>query len=132
MSVSDPLADMFTCIRNGIKARFETVDIPSSKIKEAVAGVLKREGYILDYEIRQDNKQNILRVRLKYLEDKSGAMENIQRVSKPSMRVYVPKDGVRPVRRYAGIAILSTNLGLLTDREARNRGVGGEVLCQVW
>lgn len=132
MSVTDPLADMFTCIRNAIKARFETVDFPSSKIKEAIADVLKREGYILDYEILPDNKQNRLRVRLKYLDDKSNAIENIKRISKPSLRVYVPRDGVRPVMRYAGIAILSTNVGILTDREARSRGVGGEVICQVW
>lgn len=132
MSVSDPLADMFTCVRNAIKARFQTVDVPSSKIKEAIAGVLKKEGYILDYETLRDSKQGRLRIRLRYLDDQSSAIENIKRISKPSMRVYVPKDGIRPVRRYAGIAILSTTLGILTDREARTRGVGGEVICHVW
>jgi len=132
MSVTDPLADMFTCIRNGIKAQFETVDLPSSKTKEAIAHVLKKEGYIQDFKTLPDTKQNILQVRLKYLDDRSSAIENIKRISKPSMRVYVKKGEIQPVRRYTGIAILSTTFGMLTDREARSRGVGGEVICEVW
>jgi len=132
MSVTDPLADMFTCIRNAIKAQFETVDIPSSNMKEAIARVLMKEGYIQGYRTLPDNKQNILRIQLKYLDDRSSAIENIKRISKPSLRVYVKKTEVQPVRRFAGIAILSTTLGILTDREARNRGVGGEVVCEVW
>ena len=132
MSLTDPLADMFTRIRNAVRARFETVDIPSSKMKEAVAGILKREGYILDYQVLPDDKQNILRVKLKYFEDKSSALDNIRRVSKPSLRVYLHKNEIRPVRRFAGISILSTTEGLLTDREARARGLGGELLCEVW
>jgi len=132
MSVTDPLADMFTCIRNAIKAKFDTVDVPASNIKEAIARVLLKEGYIQGYKTLPDNKQNVLRIQLRYLDDRSGAIENIRRVSKPSLRVYVKKDEIQPVRRYAGIAILSTTLGILTDREARNRGVGGEVVCEVW
>jgi small subunit ribosomal protein S8 len=132
MSVTDPLADMLTCIRNAIKAQFETVDVPSSKMKASIAQVLKKEGYIQDYKILPDNKQNILRVQLKYLDDSSSAIENIKRISKPSMRVYVKKGEIQPVRRYTGIAILSTTFGMLTDREARTRGVGGEVICEVW
>ena len=134
MSLTDPLADMFTRIRNGIHAQFKTVDIPSSKIKEAVAATLKREGFILDYEVLPDTKQNVLRVTLKYQQGntRAGAIETIRRISKPSMRVYVKASEIKPVRRYSGIAILSTTQGILTDREARLRGVGGEVLCEVW
>jgi small subunit ribosomal protein S8 len=132
MSLTDPLADMFTCIRNAIKSHFDKVDIPSSRTKESIANVLKKEGYIRDFKILPDNKQNILRVQLKYLDDKSSAIENIKRVSKPSRRVYVQKNGIQPVRRYTGIAVLSTTAGILTDREARKRGVGGEIICEVW
>jgi len=132
MSMTDPLADMFTRIRNGLKAQFETVDIPASKTKEALAEVLTREGFIQGYKVLPDNKQNILQVQLKYLDDRSAAIENIKRISKPSMRVYVNKNEIKPVRRYSGIAILSTTHGMLTDREARVRGVGGEIVCEVW
>lgn len=132
MSLTDPVADMLTRIRNACKARHKTVDIPSSKMKESIAGLLQREGYIQDYEVLPDNKQNVLRVRLKYLDDKNNAIEGIRRISKPSIRVYVNRNEVRPVRKYMGIAILSTNQGILTDREARTKGVGGEVLCEVW
>jgi len=132
MSLTDPLADMFTCIRNAIKSHFDKVDIPSSHMKESIANVLKKEGYIRDFKVLPDNKQNILRVHLKYLDDKSSAIENIKRVSKPSRRIYVQKSGIQPVRRYTGIAVLSTTAGILTDREARKRGVGGEIICEVW
>ncbi len=132
MSFTDPLADMLTRIRNAIHAKFDVVDIPSSKIKAGIAGILKQEGYILDYEILPDDKQQVLRIRLKYLEDKTNAIEKIKRVSKPSLRVYVKKEEILPVRRHAGMTILSTTHGLLTDRDARYRGVGGEVLCEVW
>lgn len=132
MSLTDPVADMLTRIRNACRAQHKTVDIPSSKMKEAIAGLLQREGYILDYQVLPDNKQNMLRVRLKYLEDKQNAIEGIRRVSKPSIRVYLNRKEVRPVRRHMGVAILSTTQGILTDREARAKGVGGEVLCEVW
>ncbi len=132
MSLTDPIADMLTRIRNATSAHHATVDIPSSKMKEAIAAILKREGYILDYQVIPDNKQNVLRIRLKYLEGKKSAIEHIRRVSKPSVRVYVGKKEIRPVRRYMGIAILSTTAGILTDREARAKGIGGELLCEVW
>ncbi len=132
MSLTDPVADMLTRIRNGVRAHFTSVDIPSSKMKEAIAEVLLREGYILNFKVIPDNKQNVLRVKLKYLENRENAIENIKRISKPSLRVYVKKDEIRPVRRFSGISILSTTQGLLTDREARSRGVGGELLCEVW
>ena len=132
MSLTDPVADMLTRIRNACRAQHKTVDVPSSKMKEAIAQLLKREGYIEDCEILPDNKQNVLRVRLKYLEDKRNAIEGIRRVSKPSIRVYVNRREIRPVRKHMGVAILSTTQGILTDREARAKGVGGEVLCEVW
>jgi len=132
MSFTDPIADMFTRIRNAIHAQHKAVEIPSSKMKEAIAAVLKREGYILDYKVEPDNKQNILHVQLKYLKDKKNAIENIKRISKPSIRVYVGKEEVTPVRRYMGIALLSTTKGILTDREARAMGVGGELIGEVW
>ncbi len=132
MSLTDPVADMLTRIRNACRAQHKTVDIPSSKIKESIASLLEQEGYILDYQVLPDNKQNVLRVRLKYLEDKKSAIEGIRRVSKPSIRIYVDRKEVRPVRKYMGVAILSTTHGILTDREARAKGVGGEVLCEVW
>ena len=132
MSLTDPVADMLTRIRNACRAHHKTVDIPSSKTQQAIARLLKREGYIEDYAVLPDNKQNVLRVRLKYLADKQNAIEGIRRVSKPSIRVYVTKDEIRPVRRHMGVSILSTTQGILTDREARTKGVGGEVLCEVW
>ena len=132
MSLTDPVADMLTRIRNACLAQHKTVDIPSSKMKEAIANLLRREGYIEDYQILPDNKQNVLRVRLKYLEDKKNAIEGLRRVSKPSIRVYVKRNEVCPVRKYMGVAILSTTEGILTDREARIKGLGGEVLCEVW
>ena len=132
MSFTDPIADMFTRIRNAIHAQHKSVEIPSSKMKEAIAAVLKKEGYILDYKVEPDNKQNVLHVQLKYLNDKKNAIENIKRISKPSIRVYVGKDEVAPVRRYMGIALLSTTKGILTDREARAMGVGGELIGEVW
>jgi len=132
MSLTDPVADLLTRIRNGCRANHKTVDIPSSKLKKSIADLLKREGYIDDCQVLPDNKQNVLRVRLKYLEDKKNAIEGIRRVSKPSIRVYVKAREVRPVRKHMGIAILSTTDGILTDREARAKGVGGEVLCEVW
>jgi len=132
MSFTDPLADMFTRIRNASRAHFDKVEIPSSKMKEAIAAIFKREGYIADYEIIPDNKQNLLRVRLKYFDDKTCAITNIRRVSRPSMRVYLHTNEIKPVRRFAGISILSTTEGILTDRDARNRGLGGELLCEVW
>jgi small subunit ribosomal protein S8 len=132
MSLTDPIADMLTRIRNACRAQHKTVDIPSSKLKEAIAALLKREGYVQDFQVLPDDKQNVLRVELKYLEDKRNAIEGLRRVSKPSIRVYVNRKDVRPVRKYMGVAILSTTQGILTDREARAKGVGGEVLCEVW
>ncbi len=132
MSMTDPIADMLTRIRNGAMAKKETVDIPSSNVKVEIAKVLKAEGYIGAYKVLKDNKQGILNVALKYDENKKSVVEGIKRVSKPGSRVYVNTDSVPKVINGYGIAILSTSKGLMVDREARKSKVGGEVLCNVW
>ncbi len=132
MSMSDPLADMLTRIRNGGMARFDTVDIPLSKLKVNVAKVLKDEGYISDYHILRDGPQGTLRVDLKYGPNDEKVITGIRRVSKPGLRVYVQADAIPRVMNGLGVAILSTSHGVVTDREARRRRVGGEVLCETW
>ena len=135
MSMTDPVADFLTRIRNGIQAAHETVDIPASNLKTEMARILKEQGYINAYEaLPPDNEAPGARIRvtLKYTEDRRSAISGLKRVSRPGLRVYSKADGVPRVLGGMGISILSTNLGLLTDREARERKVGGEVLCQVW
>ena len=132
MSMTDPIADMLTRIRNGAMAKKETVDIPSSNVKVEIAKVLKAEGYISAYKVIKDDKQGILNVALKYDENKKSVVEGIKRVSKPGSRVYVNNDSVPKVINGYGIAILSTSKGLMVDREARKSKVGGEILCNVW
>jgi len=130
--MTDPIADMLTRIRNGVSAKFEIVDVPSSKIKEAIAKLLVQEGYIESYKVLEDNKQNILRMHLKYDKKKEGAISKVMRVSKPGRRVYVDRDDIPVVLRGYGIAILSTSRGVLTDKQARKAGIGGEVICKIW
>ena len=130
--MTDPIADMLTRVRNGVSAKFEMVDVPSSKIKESIAKILVQEGYIESYKVLEDNKQNILRIHLKYDKGKEGAINKIIRVSKPGRRVYVDRDDIPLVLRGYGIAILSTSRGVVSDREARKAGIGGEVICKVW
>lgn len=132
MSMTDPIADMLTRIRNGAMAKKVTVDIPSSNVKVEIAKVLKAEGYISAYKVIKDDKQGILNVALKYDENKKSVVEGIKRVSKPGSRVYVNTDSVPKVINGYGIAILSTSKGLMVDREARKSKVGGEILCNVW
>lgn len=131
MGMTDPIADMLTRIRNASSRRFETVDIPASKLKAALAQVLKEEGYIRDYKVSQDNKQGTIRVFLKY-EGGRGVIAGLKRVSKPGRRVYVPADEIPPVLGGLGVSILSTSRGVMTDRQARRSNVGGELLCAVW
>ncbi|UCD71134.1 MAG: 30S ribosomal protein S8 [Syntrophobacterales bacterium] len=132
MSVTDPLADMLTRIRNGSSAKHEKVDIPASNLKEAIARILKDEGYIKNFKVIVDErKHGILRIFLKYDAKRRGII-NLKRVSKPSRRVYVRKDEIHSVLKGLGISILSTSKGVLTDKEARKANVGGEVLCYVW
>lgn len=131
MSMQDPLSDMLTRLRNAQLAGKTSVDMPGSKLKAAVASVLKEEGYIADFEARVDGAKPRLRVDLKYYEGKPVIAE-IDRVSRPSLRRYAGQDGIPSVRGGLGIAIVSTSRGVMTDRAARAAGVGGEVLCTVF
>ena len=133
MTMSDPIADMLTRIRNANTAKHDTVDIPSSKIKVAIADILVDEGYISKYDIVEDGSFKTIRVTLKYGADKSEKIiTGIKRISKPGLRVYAGKDEIPHVLGGLGIAILSTNKGILTDKQARKEQVGGEVLAFVW
>lgn len=130
--MTDPIADMLTRIRNGNMGRHKRVDIPASKLKQAIAAILKKEGYIREYGYIEDKKQGVLRIYLKYAPDSQRVITGIKRISKPGLRVYVQKDNLPRVLNGLGIAIISTSQGLLTDKEARKANVGGEVLCYVW
>ena len=132
MSMSDPMADMLTRIRNAGMAKFESVDIPLSKLKKGVAEMLKKEGYINDYSVIQDNIQGILKVDLKYDRNENKVITGIRKVSKPGCRVYVQADNIPRVMSGLGICILSTSKGIITDADARKMNVGGELLCEVW
>ncbi|MBU0986102.1 MAG: 30S ribosomal protein S8 [Proteobacteria bacterium] len=132
MSMSDPIADMITRIRNAGKAKFSSVDIPGSKLKTEIAKVLKSEGFIKNYKFLKDNKQGILRVYLKYGSGQTNTIFGLERVSKPSRRVYVKSKDVKQVLNGMGIAILSTSRGVMTDKRARAENVGGEILCNIW
>lgn len=132
MAMTDPIADMLTRIRNGNMAKFDHVDVPSSKIKVGIAKILLEEGYIRDFQVVKDGKQGILRVFLRYQASKKGVIRGIKRISKPSRRIYVKKDKIRPLLGGLGISILSTSKGVMTDRQAKTYSVGGELLCSVW
>ncbi len=132
MTLSDPIADMLTRIRNAGKAKFNSVDIPGSKIKTEIAKVLKREGFIRNFKFIKDTKQGILRVYLKYDRNQSSVIYLLNRVSKPSRRVYVKSKDVKPLYNGTGVSILSTSRGIMTDKEAKVSNVGGEVLCNIW
>lgn len=132
MSMSDPIADMLTRIRNGIIASFDTVDIPNSKLKISIAKILKSEGFIKNYKVIPDRRQGVLRVFLKFDEGGESVIGGLRRVSKPSCRIYTKGESIPQVRNGYGISIISTSKGLLTDRQARKLGVGGEILCSVW
>ena len=132
MVMTDPIADMLTRIRNGNHAKHEFVDIPSSKIKKEIANILLEEGYIKGFDVIDDAKQGIIRVELKYQQNKERVITGIKRISKPGLRVYVNKDETPRVLGGLGIAVLSTSQGILTDKKARIQGVGGEVICYVW
>ena len=133
MSMSDPIADMLTRIRNANTAKRDTVDVPSSRMKTAIADILKNEGYISGYEIIEDGVKKTMKITLKYGEDKNEkVISGIKRISKPGLRVYAPADKMPKVLNGLGVAIVSTNKGVITDKEARKLGVGGEVLAFVW
>jgi len=132
MYVIDPIADMLTRIRNANDARHEAVDIPASRMKKEIAQILLDEGFIKEYEIIDDGKSGIIRIKLKYGVNKEKAITGLKRISKPGRRVYVNKDELPRVLGGYGIAIISTSKGVMTDKKARKEGVGGEVLCYVW
>lgn len=132
MSMSDPLADMLTRIRNAGMVKLKTVDMPLSSLKANVAGILKKEGYILDYTVSKDDKQGILSVDLKYDQHNQRVITGLRRVSKPGCRVYVKTDKIPKVMSGLGVAIISTSKGVLTDQDARKMRVGGEFLCEIW
>ena len=132
MQITDPIADMLTRIRNAGSARHETVDVPNSKMKKAIAEILLEEGYIKSFQLIDDGTQGIIRVTLKYLPGKEKAIQGLRRVSKPGLRVYAGADELPRVLRGLGIAIISTSKGIMTDKKARAQHVGGEVLAFVW
>ncbi|BCV24291.1 30S ribosomal protein S8 [Gelria sp. Kuro-4] len=132
MTMTDPIADMLTRIRNANVARHEVVEIPGSRMKQAIAEILKAEGFIRDYEYVNDKKQGILKVYLKYGPNKERVISDLRRISKPGLRVYVGRNEIPRVLKGLGIAILSTPRGVMSDKQARREGVGGEVLCYVW
>jgi small subunit ribosomal protein S8 len=132
MVMTDPIADMLTRIRNANIVRHEVVEIPASNIKKAIAQTLKDEGFIKDFEVLEDNKQGIIKIYLKYGPNKERVITGLKRISKPGLRVYAKKDEIPRVLGGLGIAILSTSKGIMTDKNARKEGIGGEVLCYIW
>ena len=132
MQITDPIADMLTRIRNAGTAKHDTVDIPASKMKKAIAEILLAEGYIKAFQLIEDGTQGVIRVTLKYLPGKEKAIQGLKRVSKPGLRVYAGADELPRVLKGLGIAIISTSKGVMTDKAARANHVGGEVLAFVW
>ena len=132
MQMSDVIADMLTRIRNANNAKHETVDIPASNMKKAIADILVDEGYIKNVQIIEDNKQGVIRVTLKYGPGKSKILQGLRRVSKPGLRIYANSKDMPRVMNGLGIAIVSTSKGIMTDKQARALNIGGEVLCFVW
>jgi small subunit ribosomal protein S8 len=132
MSVSDPVADFLTCIRNAIGAKHRKVDVPSSNVKTELAKLLLRERFINNFKTIEDSRQGVLRIYLKYTNDETPVISGLKRVSKPGRRVYVGHARVPRVMGGLGVSVVSTSRGLMTDREAREAGLGGELVCQVW
>lgn len=132
MVMTDPISDMLTRIRNANMVRHEKLEIPASKIKKEIADILKREGFVRDVEFVEDNKQGIIRIFLKYGSNNERVITGLKRISKPGLRVYAKADEVPRVLNGLGIAIVSTSTGVLTDKEARQKQTGGEVLAYVW
>lgn len=132
MSMTDPLADMLTRIRNAGMVKFEAVEMPLSKVKTGVAAILKKEGFINDYQVLDTDTQGVLRIEMKYDQNNERIITNLKRVSKPGRRIYVKHDQIPKVMSGLGIAIISTSKGIFTDKEARAMKIGGELLCEVW
>ncbi|AKX95306.1 30S ribosomal protein S8 [Moorella thermoacetica] len=130
--MTDPIADFLTRIRNANMVYQEKVEVPASRVKRALAEILKNEGYIKNYEYIEDNKQGILRLYLKYGPNKEKVITGLKRISRPGLRVYAKKGEIPRVLGGLGVAVISTSKGILTDKEARRQGVGGEVICYIW
>ena len=129
---SDPIADLLTRVRNGAQARHATVDIPHSKIKIEILRILQAEGYVKSYEVVAETKFLTIRVHMRYDAKRNPIMSSLRRISKPGLRIYKPSTDLRPIRSGLATRILTTSQGVMTDREARKRHIGGEVLCEVW
>jgi small subunit ribosomal protein S8 len=132
MSLNDSISNSFTLIRNATRARHESVDVPASKMIKAIAEILKQDGYIENYRFSEDGKQGILRIYLRYYNNKESVITNIKRISRPGFRFYAKKDKIPSVLRGRGMAIISTSKGVVTDKQAREMNLGGEVICYVW
>lgn|SRR3989338_10120995 len=132
MSLTDPISNLLTNIRNAAHARKETVDIPASKLGQKILEIFKTDGYVEDFRIMKDNKQGTLKVYLKYEKNKKSVIIGIKRISRPGLRVYVKGDEIPRVINGLGTAVISTSRGVMTDREARKTNMGGEVLCYIW
>lgn len=132
MTMTDPIADMLTRIRNANTALHSTVEVPASKIKTAIAQILHEEGFINGYEVIDDNKQGIIRIKLRYNDGKRRVITGLKRISKPGLRVYAKKEEIPRVLGGLGVAIISTSQGVMVDKKARAAGLGGEVLCYIW
>ena len=132
MSVTDLIADQLTVIRNAIRVSKKTVIIKRSSVLESIISIAKREGFIEDYKVIEDNKQGLIKVYLKYLDDGTSVIEDLKRISTPGLKQYVPAKKIRSVMGGVGMAIYSTSKGMLTDKEAIEQGVGGELICQIW
>ncbi|MDR3305781.1 MAG: 30S ribosomal protein S8 [Clostridiales Family XIII bacterium] len=132
MTMTDPVADMLTRIRNANTAGHQTVDVPASKMKKSIAAILKEEGYIEDYEFTEDGKQGIIKIKMKYAPGKVKVISGIRKISKPGLRVHVKAENVPRVLGGLGVAIISTSRGIISDKDARRIGIGGEVICYVW
>ena len=130
--MTDPIADMLTRIRNANQMRYKEVEVPASKIKLSIAEILKNEGYVADYKVKKNNVQDIIVLNLKYGQNKERVITGLKRISKPGLRVYVKAEEVPRVLNGLGIAVVSTSKGIMTDKNARNNSLGGEVLAYIW
>ncbi|MCL1916952.1 MAG: 30S ribosomal protein S8 [Peptococcaceae bacterium] len=132
MSMSDPIADFLTRIRNAGTVHHDKIEVPSSSAKRALADLMKKEGFIKDYEVTEDNKQGILKVYLKYGPNRERVITGLKRISRPGLRIYAKKDQLPKVLGGLGVAVISTSKGIMPDRQARQQGLGGEVICYIW
>lgn len=132
MTMTDPIADMLTRVRNANTAKHENVDVPASNIKKEIARILLEEGYIKGYDVIEDGKQGLIRLSLKYGKAGEKVITGLKRISKPGIRVYADRDSIPKVLNGIGISIISTSKGIVTDKQARELGIGGEVICYVW